>query len=149
MVDVIVQRWGLVVAEHLSPPLRCPRHRVPATVVGVVGCSRGTCTTCGFTSVPPPWLPITTAAPMPSSTSGTATSATFLPVDMPSGSGGGGGGAGVAGRGAGGRARLGDEIDRARRLYEERVGTSVPDRDAYFHQELVQTLADGDASLFD
>ena len=47
------------------------------------------------------------------------------------------------------RARLGDEIDRARRLYEERIGTSVPDRDIYFHQELVQTLADGDASLFE
>ena len=46
------------------------------------------------------------------------------------------------------RARLGDEIDRARHLYEERIGTSVPDRDIYFHQELVQTLADGDASLF-
>jgi hypothetical protein len=44
--------------------------------------------------------------------------------------------------------RLRDEIDRARRLYEERIGSSVPDRDAYFDQELVQTLADGDASLF-
>ena len=44
--------------------------------------------------------------------------------------------------------RLRDEIDRARRLYEQRIGPSVADRDAYFHQELVQTLADGDASLF-
>jgi hypothetical protein len=43
--------------------------------------------------------------------------------------------------------RLRDEIDRARRLYEQRIGSSVADRDGYFHQELVQTLADGDASL--
>ena len=47
------------------------------------------------------------------------------------------------------RARLGEEINRARRLYEERIGPSVPDRDTYFQQELVQTLADGDASLFE
>jgi|SoiMethySBSTD1v2_1073268.scaffolds.fasta_scaffold03539_2 chemotaxis protein histidine kinase CheA len=47
------------------------------------------------------------------------------------------------------RARLGDEIDRARRLYEQRIGTAVPDRETYFHQELVQTLADGDPSLFE
>jgi len=47
------------------------------------------------------------------------------------------------------RTRLGGEIDRARRLYEDRIGTSVPDRDTYFHQELVQTLAGGDASLFE
>jgi hypothetical protein len=47
------------------------------------------------------------------------------------------------------RARLGEEINRARRLYEQRVGPSVPDRDTYFHQELVQTLAEGDASLFE
>jgi hypothetical protein len=46
------------------------------------------------------------------------------------------------------RTRLHEEIDRARRLYEQRVGASVPDRESYFHQELVQTLADGDASLF-
>jgi len=46
------------------------------------------------------------------------------------------------------RTRLHDEIDRARRLYQQRIGTSVPDRDTYFQQELVQTLADGDASLF-
>jgi hypothetical protein len=46
------------------------------------------------------------------------------------------------------RMRLHDEINRARRLYEQRIGPSVPDRDAYFQQELVQTLADGDASLF-
>jgi hypothetical protein len=47
------------------------------------------------------------------------------------------------------RVRLGEEIDRARRLYEQRIGPSVPDRASYFHQELVQTLADGDASLFE
>lgn len=44
-------------------------------------------------------------------------------------------------------ARLAPEIDRARRIYEERVPTTVPDRTRYFHQELVQTLAGGDASL--
>src|SRR3954470_11494447 len=44
--------------------------------------------------------------------------------------------------------RLREEIDRARRLYEQRVGASVPDPESYFHQELVQTLAEGDASLF-
>lgn len=43
--------------------------------------------------------------------------------------------------------RLAPEIDRARRIYEERVPTTVPDRTRYFHQELVQTLAGGDASL--
>src|SRR3954462_9174868 len=43
------------------------------------------------------------------------------------------------------RTRLHDEIDRARRLYEQRVGVSVPDSGAFFEQELVQTLAEGDA----
>jgi hypothetical protein len=43
--------------------------------------------------------------------------------------------------------RLKPEIERARRLYDERVAPSNPSRDAYFHQELVQTLADGDHSL--
>jgi hypothetical protein len=43
--------------------------------------------------------------------------------------------------------RLRPEIDRARRLYEERISSSVHGRDAYFRQELVQTLADGDAAL--
>ena len=43
--------------------------------------------------------------------------------------------------------RLRPEIDRARRLYEERVPPSVGARSVYFHQELVQTLADGDAAL--
>jgi hypothetical protein len=47
------------------------------------------------------------------------------------------------------RTRLHEEINRARRLYEQRVGASVPDRETFFHQELVQTLAQGDASLFE
>ena len=44
--------------------------------------------------------------------------------------------------------RLRDEISRARHLYDERIGSSLADRDRYFQQELVQTLADGDQSLF-
>jgi chemotaxis protein histidine kinase CheA len=43
--------------------------------------------------------------------------------------------------------RLRNEIERARRLYEERVSPSVGARATYFEQELVQTLADGDATL--
>ena len=43
--------------------------------------------------------------------------------------------------------RLKPEIDRARRLYDERVAASIHSRDVYFQQELVQTLADGDQSL--
>ena len=35
----------------------------------------------------------------------------------------------------------------ARRLYDERIAPSIPSRDVYFQQELVQTLADGDQSL--
>jgi hypothetical protein len=42
--------------------------------------------------------------------------------------------------------RLKSEIDRARKLYEERVPVSVRERDTYFQQELVQTLAGGDQS---
>ena len=42
--------------------------------------------------------------------------------------------------------RLRAEIDRAQRLYEERVPPAVG-RHAYFQQELVQTLADGDPAL--
>jgi hypothetical protein len=45
--------------------------------------------------------------------------------------------------------RLRAEIDRARRLYDERVSSTVPGRAAYFQQELVQTLAGGDASLLE
>ena len=43
--------------------------------------------------------------------------------------------------------RLAPEIDRARRLYDERVPATMRARDFHFQQELVQTLAGGDASL--
>ena len=43
--------------------------------------------------------------------------------------------------------RLRPEIERARRLYEERVPSAVHARGSYFQQELVQTLADGDTAL--
>ena len=43
--------------------------------------------------------------------------------------------------------RLSTEIARAQQLYEERVPPAVGGRRAYFQQELVQTLADGDAAL--
>jgi len=43
--------------------------------------------------------------------------------------------------------RLRAEIDRAQRLYEERVPPAVGSRHLFFHQELVQTLADGDPAL--
>jgi hypothetical protein len=43
--------------------------------------------------------------------------------------------------------RLGGEITRARRLYEERVPAEVRRRADYFHDELVRTLAEGDATL--
>ena len=45
------------------------------------------------------------------------------------------------------RRRLRNEIDRAQRLYEERVPPALSARATYFQQELVQTLADGDATL--
>jgi hypothetical protein len=44
-------------------------------------------------------------------------------------------------------ARLGPEINRARRLYEERVPTTIFNRENLFEQELVQTLAEGDPAL--
>jgi hypothetical protein len=43
--------------------------------------------------------------------------------------------------------RLSAEIERARRAYDERVASTVPDRHRHFHQELVQTLAGGDPAL--
>ena len=43
--------------------------------------------------------------------------------------------------------RLRPEIDRARRLYEERIPPSIGARNRYFQEELVHTLADGDAAL--
>jgi hypothetical protein len=43
--------------------------------------------------------------------------------------------------------RLGSEITRAREIYEARVPPAVPARADYFQEELVRTLANGDASL--
>ncbi len=43
--------------------------------------------------------------------------------------------------------RLRLEIDRARRLYDERVPPDVRSRTHCFDEELVRTLADGNASL--
>ncbi len=45
--------------------------------------------------------------------------------------------------------RLSAEIDRARVLYEQRVPPPVRARVDYFHDELVRTLANGDASLLE
>jgi len=45
--------------------------------------------------------------------------------------------------------RLGGEIARARVMYEQRVAPHVRARADYFHDELVRTLADGDASLLE
>jgi hypothetical protein len=42
--------------------------------------------------------------------------------------------------------RLQGEIDRARRLYDERVGRNVAERADYFHEELVREIAGGDQS---
>jgi hypothetical protein len=44
-------------------------------------------------------------------------------------------------------ARLGGEITRARALYEQRVPADVRERTDYFFEELVRTLANGDATL--
>jgi hypothetical protein len=43
--------------------------------------------------------------------------------------------------------RLGGEISRARVLYDQRVPAAVRDRADYFRDELVRTLANGDATL--
>ena len=43
--------------------------------------------------------------------------------------------------------RLRAEIERARKLYEERVPDGTGPQQSYFQQELVQTLADGNAAL--
>ena len=45
--------------------------------------------------------------------------------------------------------RLGGEIARARVMYEQRVPPHVRQRADYFHDELVRTLANGDAGLLD
>ena len=44
-------------------------------------------------------------------------------------------------------ARLGPEVERARRLYEEKIPAAVRERADWFEQELVRTLAGGDAAL--
>ncbi|HJZ77998.1 MAG TPA: hypothetical protein VKE51_39995 [Vicinamibacterales bacterium] len=45
--------------------------------------------------------------------------------------------------------RLGGEIARARVMYEERVPSHIRQRADHFHDELVRTLADGDATLLE
>jgi hypothetical protein len=45
------------------------------------------------------------------------------------------------------RSRLRAEIDRARRMYEERIPASVPGRGDLFEQELLRVLADGKPEL--
>ncbi len=45
--------------------------------------------------------------------------------------------------------RLGGEIARVRTLYEQRVSPEVRQSRDYVHEELIRTLADGDASLLD
>jgi len=45
------------------------------------------------------------------------------------------------------RRRLGREIDRAAGAYRDRIPATLPGRDEYFESELVNTLADGDASI--
>jgi hypothetical protein len=45
--------------------------------------------------------------------------------------------------------RLGGEIARARVMYEERVPVHVRERHDFFREELVKTLANGDASLLE
>jgi hypothetical protein len=44
-------------------------------------------------------------------------------------------------------ARLGPEVERARRLYEEKIPAVVRERASWFDEELVRTLAGGDASM--
>ncbi len=44
-------------------------------------------------------------------------------------------------------ARLKEDIDRSRQMYEERIDSRLQDKDDYFHQELVQRLAGGDPTL--
>lgn len=45
--------------------------------------------------------------------------------------------------------RLADEIERARRQYLQRVPDALPGRDALFEEEIVRTLANGDAALLE
>ena len=41
--------------------------------------------------------------------------------------------------------RLREDIDRSRQMYDKRVAPPVAARHDYFHQELVNTLAEGDS----
>jgi hypothetical protein len=43
--------------------------------------------------------------------------------------------------------RLGDDIERARRQYTQRVPEALPGRETLFDEEIVRTLANGDATL--
>ncbi len=43
--------------------------------------------------------------------------------------------------------RLADELTRARRQYQQRVSDALPGRDALFEEEVLRTLANGDAAL--
>ena len=45
--------------------------------------------------------------------------------------------------------RLGGEIARVRALYEQRVPVEIRKSTDYVHEELIRTLADGDASLLE
>ena len=45
--------------------------------------------------------------------------------------------------------RLGGDIARVRTLYEQRVPAEVRENTDYVHEELIRTLADGDASLLE
>ena len=45
--------------------------------------------------------------------------------------------------------RLGGEIARARVMFEQRVPSHVRERADYFREELLRTLANGDASLLE
>ncbi len=42
--------------------------------------------------------------------------------------------------------RLREDIDRSRQMYDKRVAPPVAARHDYFHQELVNTLAEGDSA---
>ena len=43
--------------------------------------------------------------------------------------------------------RLGEDIERARRQYVQRVPEALPGRETLFDEEVVRTLANGDATL--
>ncbi len=45
--------------------------------------------------------------------------------------------------------RLGGEIARARAMYEQRVPPTIRQQADHFHDELVRTLANGDATLLE